>query len=245
MNDPIGTLYGIGVGPGDPDLLTLKAVKVLQQVSVVFTAASSKNDYSLALEVARPHIPRDALVHPLAFPMTLDVAAKQEAWTMNADIVVDYLKQGHSAAFLTLGDSLTFSTFGYLLRQIKHHHPQVAVETIPGITSYQASAAALNMPLVEGEESLLVLSGAKGGERLREQNRKPDNVVFMKAYRNVPSICEALEEAGMLHHAAGVVSCSQPGEELVRDVTALVSREPNYWTLIIAKKSQSNGTQEG
>lgn len=245
MNNQIGKLYGIGVGPGDPDLLTLKAVKVLQRVSVVFTAASSKNDYSLALEIARPHIPPDAQVHPLAFPMTQDVAAKQEAWAANAAIVADFLNQGHDAAFLTLGDSLTFSTFGYLLRQINARYPEVAVETIPGITSYQASAAALNMPLVEGEESLLVLSGAQGGDRLREQHHKPDNVVFMKAYRNVPSICAALDEAGMLNHAAGVVSCSQPGEELIRDVTALLNREPNYWTLIIAKKSNSNGTQEG
>jgi precorrin-2/cobalt-factor-2 C20-methyltransferase len=240
MNEKLGKLYGIGVGPGDPDLLTLKAVKVLQQVSVVFTAASSKNDYSLALEIARPHIPADARVHPLAFPMTRDIAAKQAAWAANADIVADYLLQGRDAAFLTLGDSLTFSTFGYLLRQIGARYPDIPVETVSGITSYQAAAAALNMPLVEGEESLLVLSGAEGGNRLREQTCQPDNVVFMKAYRNIPSICEALDEAGMLGQAAGVVSCSLPGEELVRDVKTLLHREPNYWTLIIAKKSPSN-----
>lgn len=245
MTKQTGKLYGIGVGPGDPDLLTLKAVKVLQRVSVVFTAASTKNDYSLALKIARPHIPRKALVRSLAFPMTRDEAAKKAAWGANAAVVVDYLQQGHDAAFLTLGDSLTFSTFGYLLRQIKARHPELAVETIPGITSYQASAAALNMPLVEGEESLLVLSGAQGGDRLREQQRKPENVVFMKAYRNVPSICAALDDADMLQNAAGVVRCSLPEEELIRDVSALVGREPNYWTLIIAKKSHSNGTPEG
>ncbi len=244
MDEQNGKLFGIGVGPGDPDLLTVKAVKVLEQVSVVFTAASSKNDYSLALEIARPYIPQDARVVSLAFPMTQDIQAKKKAWAANADIVADILHQGHDAAFLTLGDSLTFSTFGYLLRQIKERYPQIPVETIPGITSYQASAAALNMPLVEGEESLLVLSGAQGGDRLRAQDHKPDNVVFMKAYRNVPSICKALDEAGMLNQAAGVVSCSQPEEELVRDVTSLLDRKPNYWTLIIAKKSQSNGTQE-
>ena len=244
MTETLGKLYGIGVGPGDPDLLTLKAAKVLQQVSVVFTAASSKNDYSLALEIARPHIPAEARIHPLAFPMTRDITAKQAAWAANADIVVDYLRQGQDAAFLTLGDSLTFSTFGYLLRQIGERYPDIPVETVPGITSYQAAAAALNMPLVEGEESLLVLSGAEGGNRLRGQSVKPDNVVFMKAYRNVPSICEALDEAGMLGQAAGVVSCSLPGEELVRDVKTLLDREPNYWTLIIAKKSPSNGTPQ-
>ena len=244
MNEKLGKLYGIGVGPGDPDLLTLKAVKVLQKVSVVFTAASAKNDYSLALEIARPHIPAEARIHPLAFPMTRDIAAKQAAWAANADIVADYLLQGRDAAFLTLGDSLTFSTFGYLLRQIGERFPDIPVETVPGITSYQASAAALNMPLVEGEESLLVVSGAQGGDLFREHGRKPDNVVFMKAYRNVPSICEALDEAGMLGQAAGVVSCSLPGEELVRDVKTLLHREPNYWTLIIAKKSSSNGAPQ-
>jgi precorrin-2/cobalt-factor-2 C20-methyltransferase len=246
MNKPIGKLYGIGVGPGDPDLLTLKAVKVLQQVAVVFTAASSKNDYSLALEIARPHIPGDAHVRTLAFPMTQDLAAKEDAWVANAGIVVDDLRQGHDAAFLTLGDSLTFSTFGYLLRQIEVHYPDIVVETVPGITSYQASASALNMPLVEGEESLLVLSGAQGGDRLKEYGaHRPDNVVFMKAYRNVPSICAALDQAGMLGSAAGVVSCSQPGQELIRDVTTLLEREPNYWTLIIAKKPSSHGPQKG
>ena len=244
MSKQNGKLYGIGVGPGDPDLLTLKAVKVLQKVSVVFTAASSKNDYSLALEIARAHIPADARVRSLAFPMTRDMAAKKAAWAANADIVADYLHQGRDAAFLTLGDSLTFSTFGYPLRQIRDRYPDLQVETVPGITSYQASAAALNMPLVEGEESLLVLSGAEGGSRLREQTFSPDNVVFMKAYRNVPSICEALDEAGMLGQAAGVVSCSLPGEELIRDVKDLLRREPNYWTLIIAKKSRSNGAPE-
>jgi len=245
MSKQIGRLYGIGVGPGDPELLTLKAVKVLQRVSVVFTAASTKNDYSLALEIARPHIPADAEIQPLAFPMTQDAAAKAEAWIANADMVVNFLRQGHDAAFLTLGDSLTFSTFGYLLRQIRERHPDIGVESVPGITSYQAAAAALNMPLVEGEESLLVLSGAQGGDRLRACGHKPDNVVFLKAYRNVSSICDALGEAGMLQDAAGVVRCSQPEEELISDVTALLDRAPNYWTLIIAKKHHTNGSQEG
>lgn len=244
MEQKTGTLYGIGVGPGDPDLLTLKAVKVLQRVKVVFTAASSKNDYSLALEIARPHIPAGACLQTLAFPMTHDMGAKQAAWGANADVVAEYLRQGHDTAFLTLGDSLTFSTFGYLLREFTARYPEMVVETVPGITAYQASAAALGMPLVEGEESLLVLSGARGGDRLREQGPKPDNVVFMKAYRNVPSICAALDEAGMLQHAAGVVRCSQPGEEVIRDVAALAAREPNYWTLIIAKKPGTHGTPQ-
>ena len=237
-----GTLFGIGVGPGDPELLTLKAVNLLKRVDVVFTAASTKNNYSLAIDIARDHIPANTAIQTLAFPMTKDRSETRRAWEANAKTIAGIIKKGSDAAFLTLGDPLTFSTFGYILKCMQRLYPEIPVVSVPGITSYQASAAALNMPLVEGEESLLVLSGAQGGDRLREQGLKPDNVVFMKAYRNVPSICAALDEAGMLDKAAGVVSCSQPGQELVRDVTNLLDREPNYWTLIIAKNARSNGT---
>ncbi len=232
-----GTLYGIGVGPGDPDLLTLKAVRILKSVDVVFTAASSKNDYSLAVNIAKAHIPAQTEIHALAFPMTKDRHATHQAWEANARTIAAATTAGRQAAFLTLGDPLTFSTFGYILKYIRRLYPDLPVVTVPGITSYQASAAALNMPLVEGEQALMVVSGAYGGTRLARQIEQPDTVVFMKAYRNVPGICSALEEADMLAHSAGVVRCSLPEQEIVADVKTLESRSPNYWTLIIARKT--------
>ncbi len=237
MNTQPGTLYGIGVGPGDPDLLTLKAVKVLKRVDIIFTAASTKNDYSLAVNIAREHIPAQTEIHALAFPMTKDRAETRKAWEANARTIAAATVAGRQAAFLTLGDPLTFSTFGYILKYMRRLFPDHPVVTVPGITSYQASAAALNMPLVEGEQSLLVVSGAYGGDRLARQIQQPDTVVFMKAYRNVPGICTALENTGMLAHSAGVVRCSQPEQEIVGDVKTLESRSPNYWTLIIARKT--------
>ena len=237
MTTQPGTLYGIGVGPGDPDLLTLKAVNLLQQVDIVFTAASTKNDYSLAVNIARAHIPARTAIRALAFPMTKDRAETRRAWEANAQTIAEATAGGRQAAFLTLGDPLTFSTFGYILKYMRRLFPDHPVVTVPGITSYQASAAALNIPLVEGEQSLLVLSGANGGSRLDRQIVQPDTVVFMKAYRNVPGICTALENTGMLDHSAGVVRCSQPEQEIVDDVKALASRAPNYWTLIIARKT--------
>ncbi len=237
MTTQPGTLYGIGVGPGDPDLLTLKAVNVLKAVDIVFTAASTKNDYSLAVNIAREHIPAATEIRALAFPMTKDRAETRRAWEANAKTIAATTAAGRQAAFLTLGDPLTFSTFGYILKYIRRLYPELPVVTVPGITSYQASAAALNMPLVEGEQSLLVISGAYGGDRLAQQIQQPDTVVFMKAYRNVPGICTALENTGMLANSAGVVRCSQPEQEIVGDVKTLESRAPNYWTLIIARKT--------
>ncbi|MDJ0666470.1 MAG: precorrin-2 C(20)-methyltransferase [Desulfobacterales bacterium] len=239
-----GTLYGIGVGPGDPDLLTVKAIHVLQKVDIVYTAASTKNDYSLAVNIARAHIPAETEIRTLAFPMTKDRHATHQAWEANARTIAAVTAAGRQAAFLTLGDPLTFSTFGYILKYMRRLFPDLPVVTVPGITAYQASAAALNMPLVEGEQSLLVVSGAYGGNRLAGQIEKPDTVVFMKAYRNVNGICAALENADMLAHSAGVVRCSLPEQEIVADVKTLESRSPNYWTLIIARKTDPYAPQE-
>ncbi|MFP4475313.1 MAG: precorrin-2 C(20)-methyltransferase [Desulfatibacillaceae bacterium] len=235
MNTKYGTLYGIGVGPGDPDLLTLKAVKLLKDVDVVYTASSTKNQHSLAVRVAEPHIPEDTPVIRLAFPMCKDKDILEKAWAENASIILETLAKGRNAAFLTLGDCMTYSTYGYVSRHVKRQAPGIDMVAVPGITSYQAAAARVNRPLVEGEESLLVLSGVHGGGRFREMSDRADNVVFMKAYKNVSDIAVALDESGWMEHSVGVVSCGLPGERVVTNVRDFVDAPPDYWTLILAR----------
>ncbi len=152
MSPQTGTLYGIGVGPGDPELITLKALKVLQRVPHIFASCSPKNTYSLALDIVRCHLNGAGIEH-LPFPMTKDPEVLQEAWEGNARRVLEVLDTGSDAAFVTLGDPLTYSTFGYLLKTLKRLRPSVRVVTIPGITSYSAAAALTHIPLAEGEES--------------------------------------------------------------------------------------------
>ena len=237
MENKRGTLYGIGVGPGDPDLVTLRAVKVLGQVDRVFAAASTKNHHSLAMSIARPHIPDATPVELLHFPMTRDRSETRRAWAANARRIVAELEAGRDAAFLTLGDSLTYSTFGYLMAHVKAAAPHVQVLTVPGITSYQAAASRLNTTLVEGEGSLMVVSGAMGGDRLRSLADKPDTVVFLKAYRNLEDICAALEESGEYPYCVAVKNCGHPTEEIVVNLEELCRQKPDYWTLVIAKKN--------
>lgn len=233
-----GTLYGIGVGPGDPDLITVKAVKLLGEVGAIFTASSSANDFSLALNIASPHLPRDIKVHHLAFPMTKDKAITGKAWRENADIIAGEVSKGKDVAFLTLGDPLTYSTFGYILQKMEEFHPEIAVESIPGITSYQAAAARINRPLVEAEESLLLTSGAFGGANVRKFGDSVENVVLLKAYKNVPDIIDALDGADMLGDSTAVSKCGRENESITRDLRLLAEREPDYWTLVIAKKGK-------
>jgi precorrin-2/cobalt-factor-2 C20-methyltransferase len=233
-----GTLFGIGVGPGDPELVPVKSIRILQQVDIVFTAASQKNDYSMAVEIAQPYIAEKSDIIRLDFPMSKDPRVKEQAWRNNAQRVADVLEKGRDVAFLTLGDPLTYSTYGYILSHLQAGWPHLHVVTVPGITSYQAAAAAINRPLVEGEESLLIMSGVHGGERLEQIPLAPDNVVFLKAYRNVEGICKALETADMMAGSVAVSDCSTDKEQIYRDVKSLCRRKPNYWTLVMAKRNQ-------
>ena len=233
-----GTLYGIGVGPGDPDLITLKASKVLNKVDVVFAAASTKNSYSMAVSIAKPHIPATTPVRMLSFPMTRDKKKTEEAWRNHALTINKELELGRDVAFLTLGDCMIYSTYGYILEHIRKIASRVNVKSVPGISSYQAAASCLNVPLVEGEESLLIVSGARGGDHLRELSVKPESVVFLKAYRNIEDIDSALNESGLYNYSVGVLNCGYPEEEIVRDIKEFSKRQPNYWTLIIARQKR-------
>lgn len=242
MKQKKGILYGLGVGPGDPELITLKAARVLNFVDVVFAASSSKNAYSLALSIAKTHIPDLTPVRMLYFPMTRDKTEMQKAWKLNAKTIINELKQEKKVAFITLGDAMIYSTYGYVLKNIREMAPQFPIVSIPGITSYQAAAACLNTPLVEGEDSFLLTSGAKGGERLRAFAAKPECVVFLKAYRNVEDIAAAIKEAGVYQAAIGISNCSQEDEKVYRDIEELCDRHPDYWTLIFAKQKQVDET---
>jgi precorrin-2/cobalt-factor-2 C20-methyltransferase len=239
---PTGTFYGIGVGPGDPDLIPLKSLRILSQVHVIFAAASSKNDYSQAVAIVKPHLPAHVDVRLLSFPMTKAMEEKKSSWRANAKTIIAELEKGLDVAFLTLGDSMTYATYGYILKHIQMMAPHIDIETIPGITSYQAAAAKVNLPLVEGEESLLILSGVEGGDRLRQLSFCAENVVFLKAYRNTRDITEALDEAGMLESSVCVTNCGRENEEIITDLNELDQRPPGYWTLIIAKQVSKNET---
>jgi len=230
-----GTLFGIGVGPGDPDLLTLKAVKVLERVDVVLAAASTKNEASLALSIARPHLREGVETVRLNFPMTRDQAVLDAAWRTNADTVANILAQGKSAAFLTLGDPLTYSTFGYLLRTLNGLLAEIPVEVVPGITSYQAAAARTCRVLVESGESLAVVSGVAGEAELKRMLEAAQSAVILKAYKNLPVIKKVLTELGLAESSVFVTRLGHEGEEVIASL-ADVPEKPSYFSLVLVRR---------
>jgi precorrin-2/cobalt-factor-2 C20-methyltransferase len=239
-----GTLFGIGVGPGDPELLTLKAVKVLGEVSHVFAASSSKNDYSLAESIVAAHLPPGVPVERLSFPMTYNPESLENAWSSNCEKITRILLQGENVAFLTIGDPLTFSTFIYIMRKIEKRLPEVEIKVIPGITAFQAAAACAVLPLAEGEESFTVMSMAKGESRLKGAVKFSENVVLMKTYKQFPKILSQIREEGLQDNCWLISRCGLDGEIVECDFDKLSKMEqPHYLSLMIIKRDGTGRKQ--
>ncbi len=230
-----GTLYGIGVGPGDPDLISIKALKVLNKVSVVFAPFSTKNSYSIAKRIIKHHTKKDIQIHKLEFPMTKDPEKLQNFWLQNSYTILDFLNQGKDVAFVTLGDPLTYSTFGYILLTLQKIDPEVEIEVIPGISSYQASAAFVKVPLAKGEESFCVISGTANIEKIKSLIKNSDSCVILKPYKNYKKIVETLKELNLLDKAYLVLECGLENERVIQKLEE-VDSIPYLSLIIISKK---------
>ena len=195
------------------------------------------------MNIARPYIPVDTPLQMLPFPMCKDKAEKAAVWKRHAGSILAALEEGKDAAFVTLGDPLTYATYGYILKSMQVLAPYVRVVTVPGISSFQAAAARVNLPLVEGNESLTVVSGIEGGGCIRKLADVVDNLVIMKAYKHVEDITAALAESGRLETSVGIVNCCLENEKIIEDVCELNRTAPGYWTLIFSKKKGHEKTQ--
>lgn len=239
-----GIFYGVGVGPGDPDLLTLAAIKALASVDMVFAPASVKNDFSLALDIVRPHLCNGVKVQRLDFPMTRDKKVRQAARLRNARTVLACMNSGSNAAFITLGDPLIYSTFGHLLRGMQALQPGVKAIIIPGVTSFQAVSARLGEVLVEGDECLVMATGNTDESKLESLLKNADAAVVLKPARRLPEVKRMLEKLGLARQARLIVKCGLPEEQVVSDLD-LVSGPLSYFSLLhVGRKGNDEGELE-
>ena len=226
-----GKLIGIGVGPGDTELLTLKAAKVLKTVPVVFSPKSSKEKESIALSIVKPILEeredykRLMLVAPI-FPMIEDKEELEKIWTSASEMIAQYLDSGRDVAFITLGDPSIFSTYSYVQKKLIDNYE---IETIPGITSFTACAAARNKALVEQNEILTVVP--KIDDRLEQVIEYSDSVVLMKASRNTSELEETIESKNRPKEIYSVQNCTRENEKIIEGF----SNEKPYLTTTIIK----------
>jgi precorrin-2/cobalt-factor-2 C20-methyltransferase len=196
-------LIGIGVGPGDPELVTLKAVRLLREAAVVVVPVMSLDEEGRAETTVRAHTDRE----PLRLVFALDdrggaTERRTGAWSEAADRVVALLQAGAgSVAFATLGDPNVYSTFTYLADAVRERLPDVVVETVPGITAMQDLAARSGTVLCEGTESLALLPLTAGVPLLEAALERFDTVVAYKGGRRMPEVLEVLRRHDRLESA--------------------------------------------
>lgn len=219
-----GKLYGIGVGPGDPELLTLKAVRLLRECDAVAAPDGERTAYQIAQRYAE-----GKPVCFCEFPMTRDKAVMAESHRRAADELCTLLDEGKTVVFLTLGDPAVYSTYWYIHRIVAGRGH--SVEMVPGVPSFCAAAAALGRALCEGSEPLHIFP-ASHGQTLPEHG----NFVLMKAGKSILQVRDALERCGRLPDAALVERCGMEGERILTDLSQL-DDPTGYFSVILVKEN--------
>lgn len=219
------TLIGVGVGPGDPELVTVKGIRILRAADVVLVPVMGEDVPGRAEATVRAHV-EAARIRKVVFALTESAprARREDAWDAAAAAVVAAFDGGAATvAFATLGDPNVYSTFTYLAASVRALRPDVVVETVPGITAMQDLAARSATVLCEGSESLALLPLTAGLDRFREALAAADTVVAYKGGRLLPEMLAAVREAGRLDDAVYGAALGLPDED-IRPAKELVER---------------------
>ena len=232
-----GKLYGIGVGPGDPELLTLKAVRILREADVVAIPKSKEESDSIALSIVKGTVDlskKETL--ELMFPMTKDKEVIGKAREEAAAAICERLLSGKDVACITIGDPMFYSTFSYLIPLLRERIPDVEIEIVPGISSVMASAAVTVTPLTEANERIAVIPATYESDKIRHILETFDTVVLMKVNRVFEKILGLLNELGLKENAVFIERCGGENQRVVKNLDSLKGERLDYLSMVIVKK---------
>ena len=232
----LGTLYGVGLGPGDPELVTLKARRIMRQVPTLLLPVRREGEEGYAWAIAAPHLDQgQQRIVRLPFPQERGEAELDRQWERNAERVLSLLADGRDAAFLTEGDPLLYSTFTQLALRLRAAAPELPIEIVPGVSSITAAAAAAGEPLVARGGRLAILPTVYGTDELREVLETFDTVVLLKVNRVLRDVVAVLEDLDLADRALLVERCGRPEQRVVRGLGRF--DEPvGYFSLVIVRK---------
>jgi precorrin-2/cobalt-factor-2 C20-methyltransferase len=242
-----GKLFGVGVGPGAPDLITLRARRVLRESQVLALPRANDHGQSMAWRIAKPVVGDLAGQERLflTFPMRKDPLQLRPAWDHALAAIGERLERGLSVAFVTEGDPSLYSTFIYLAAEAPRRWPGVAVEVVPGVSSLAAVPAVTGVPLADGLERIAILPANYGVPDLPDLLARFDTLVFMKIGSEMPSLIAALERAELLDRAIYVSRATMPEQRIETDLRAVAAAPGDCFAMVVVAKKERNGVLLG
>ncbi|MGG0285985.1 precorrin-2 C(20)-methyltransferase [Peribacillus butanolivorans] len=232
----LGTLYGLGVGPGDPELITVKAFRVIQESPVIAYPKKRKGSKSYAHRIVEVYIrPEEKEMLGLVFPMTKDQTILDREWNETVEKVWQKLYEGKDVAFVTEGDPLLYSTFIHMMKLMQELHPEVEIKTVPGISSFNGSASRLGIALADGDDHVAIIPARDDYEAMKKAIEDHDAVVFIKVAKVIDLMITVLKDLDLLEKAS-VVTKVTSDEEVIWDLSELEGLELEYLTLMVVRK---------
>ena len=231
-----GKFFGVSLGPGDPGLITVKALDALRSVDYIFTVVSRQSSRSVSGAIIDALDGITAERVKLVFAMRDNSADKAARIAENASLILDKLKSGYSCAFVTIGDALTYSTYGYILSVIRKHLPELDIETIPGVNSWSALSAKVNRVLVEDREELSIIPSYAEESPLSVINKTGGTAVLLKTYKTRDKLVAALDEDGCEFLYGS--NLGMENEFISDNSEEILSRANEYLSMLIVKKKK-------
>jgi precorrin-2/cobalt-factor-2 C20-methyltransferase len=233
--------YGVGVGPGDPELITLKAARILAEVDWIFCPAGSEAGAGFAERIVAPlGFPTEKL-RPLSLCMSRQRGGAQQAYRRAAEAIVVELRRGRSAAWITEGDPLFYSTFPYIAEEVRRLCPEAQIGVVPGVSSVQAAAARAGVPLARLDEAMAVLPAAYGLERLPMLLDSCATVALVKVHSAIDSLRKRLADETKPIQIFYLEKVGTSDERSTTDLNSLSGQKLSYFSLVLLRKSNQNG----
>jgi precorrin-2/cobalt-factor-2 C20-methyltransferase len=228
--------YGIGTGPGDSSLLTIKAVDTLKNLDILYTPEAQKEGKSLALSIVEPYLNDKIEIKQKHFPMSFNSVEKTEAWDDIAKEIQEDIENGKNVGFITLGDPMIYSTYVYIMERLIG---KIDVETIPGISSFSNIASNQNFPLVMDKEPLIIIPCTTDEEKIDYALENYNSIVLMKIYKNFEKIIAKIEKNNLMDHAILVSNSSLGSEKVYKNLRDIdLSKKVSYFSTILINKEQ-------
>ncbi len=232
----IGTLYGVGVGPGDPELMTQKAARILGEVDWIFHPYDNPDGSSFAKRIVDPLGLPEGKFKSVHLTMSRDRSKDMQTYALAADVIFEELRDGQSVAWITQGDPLFYSTFMYLYEQMGQRHPEVPIEVVPGVTSPSAAAAFAGVPVSRLDEKVAVVPATYGLDALPKLLDDFATVFLMKVNRVFDTLLDVLASSPTPVQAIYMEKVGTAEERIVTDVETLRGHKLPYFSLVLLRR---------